>query len=192
MNTAPSPHLLLTRKTALLRRPTLRGPSARHGLLRPVFARVVPGELAHAAQHAAGIESPSLAKGDDHEFLQLLAAYRASGGLAPGAEIAARQPGGGISGLGRLIAAKKVLSFEWSATTWLPVFQFQSGQIALREGVREVLEALSCPALDGWDMAQWFVQPSGLLAGAAPLALLGADTPAVIEAARAYRFILRG
>jgi hypothetical protein len=199
MNTATSPDALVTRKTSaatapLHRRPTLLGPTARRAHFGPQPGRAAmasPGLATRSAPWDGALQRARLAKGDDQEFLQLLAAYRVTGGVAPGAEIAARRAECGLSELARLIAGRKVLSFDWHATTWLPVFQFETGQIAVRRDVGTVLEELASE-LDGWELAQWFVQPSALLSGRAPLAVLQHDAAAVVEAARADRFLLRG
>lgn len=130
---------------------------------------------------------------DDARFLALLAAYRASGGLATGPEIAARRPFGGLSVLARAIAAREVIGMEWGGQRWLPFFQFERGGVAVREPVRVLVAELrdlhDLHDLHGdWDLAQWFVQPNASLDGAQPLHLLDTDFPRVHDAARALRF----
>lgn len=127
---------------------------------------------------------------DDGEFLRLLSAYRASGGLATGVEIAARSPHNGLSRLARSIAAREVLSVQWSGQHWLPVFQFEPGALAVREPVRTLIGELA-DVLNDWELAQWFVEPNGWLVGATPLQALREDAGRVHDAARVLRFLVR-
>lgn len=124
---------------------------------------------------------------DDDRFLGLLAAYRTSGGLATGHEIAARRPRTGLSELARAIAAREVIGMEWGGQRWLPFFQFERGDVAVRAPVRLLVGELA-GLLDDGDLAQWFVQPNGWLDGAQPLHLLDSDFARVHDAARALRF----
>lgn len=124
---------------------------------------------------------------DDARFLGLLAAYRTSGGLATGHEIAARRPRTGLSELARAIAARELIGMEWGGQRWLPFFQFECGDVAVRAPVRLLVGELA-DLLDDGDMAQWFVQPNAWLNGAQPLQLLDSDFAHVHDAARALRF----
>lgn len=124
---------------------------------------------------------------DDVRFLRLLAAYRVSGGLAPGSEIAARRPSTGLSALGRAIAVGEVIGLQWAGQHWLPVFQFERGDISVRPPVRVVLTELA-ELLDEEERIQWFVQPNAWLDDASPLQLLATDFSRVHDAARALRF----
>ena len=186
---------------SLFTRPhTLRRPLRSRGPARPSLARAdhrgsaaEPVSVSARARHDDTLPgSAGSASGDGHrDFVDLQAAYRDWGGLLPGAQIADRRPDGGIARLARSIADREALSVEWCATSWLPAFQFQTDDVGLRETPRRVIAELA-DALDGWSLALWFVQPNALLGGAVPLALLEVDPDAVIDAARACRFILRG
>lgn len=125
----------------------------------------------------------------DHQFIALLDAYRASGGLAPAQEVAAlfrRHSACGAETLTRMIVSAKVICFGWQATLWLPLFQFNPEDTTLQAGLGEVLEALSA-GLDGWQVANWFAQPNAWLDGATPTRMLGVDPQAVLDAALALR-----
>jgi len=124
--------------------------------------------------------------GDD-SFLWLLSAYRATGGLATGTEIAARPDSGGFLPLARLIAQRRVLSFVWRNDIWLPYFQFMPGGHTVHPEVQLLTDTLS-GALDDAALAAWFVEPNSWLDDATPLALLPADFARVHEAARALQF----
>jgi len=125
--------------------------------------------------------------GGDAHFIALLNAYRASGGLADGAEIAARQPVTGLSALARAITSRRVVSFDWAGQRWLPVFQFEPGDLAVRPPVGVLIDELS-DVLDDWELADWFVEPNAWLRGAPPLQLVGTDFARVHDTARALRF----
>ena len=124
----------------------------------------------------------------DVRFLDLLAACRTSGGLATGHEISARRPLDGLSELARAIAAREVICVDWAGQRWLPFFQFERGDVAVRPQVVTLVAELS-DLLDPWELALWFVQPNAWLDGAPPLHLLAADFTRVHEAARALRFV---
>lgn len=128
----------------------------------------------------------AVAGGDAH-FIALLNAYRASGGLADGSEIAARQPFTGLSALARAITSRTVVSLDWAGQRWLPIFQFEPGDLAVRPPVRVLIEELS-DVLDDWELADWFVEPNAWLRGATPLQLVDTDFARVHDTARALRF----
>lgn len=143
--------------------------------------------LAHHISPAFASLPQALSLSEDLRFLDLLAAYRVSGGLAPGSEIAARRPSSGLSALGRAIAAGEVIGLQWAGQHWLPVFQFERGDISLRPPVRLLLAELA-GLLDEEERIQWFVQPNPWLDSASPLQLLATDFARVHDAARALRF----
>ncbi|TDS83708.1 antitoxin Xre/MbcA/ParS toxin-binding domain-containing protein [Comamonas sp. JUb58] len=143
--------------------------------------------LTHHALAAAAPFPQQLSQNEDIRFLDLLAAYRVSGGLAPGSEIAARRPSSGLSALGRAIAAGEVIGLQWAGQHWLPVFQFERGDIRVRPPVRMLLAELA-ELLDEEERIHWFVQPNPWLDNASPLQLLATDFGRVHDAARALRF----
>jgi len=140
-----------------------------------------------------GIDDPlrSRSESRDGEFMEMLAAYRVVGGLATGAEIAARRPDVGISQLARWIAEREVLAFEWHENLWLPVFQFERAALAMREAPRSVIRELS-GVLDGWELARWFVAPNAWLSDRSPIDVIEEDFSQVFDAARAHRFACAG
>jgi acyl-CoA synthetase (AMP-forming)/AMP-acid ligase II len=121
-------------------------------------------------------------------------AYRRAGGLVSSDEVALllrRRTAQPISLLARWIVARNVVSFEWQLQTLVPLFQFDLSDMSLRCGTAEVIEELS-GAFDDWDLARWFAQPNSWLRNAAPVDVIDADQPAVMQAARADRYIARG
>lgn len=143
--------------------------------------------LAHETPTAVTPLPSALALSDDLRFLGLQAAYRMHGGLATGAEMAARRPYCGLSELGRGIAAGTVIGWQWAGQHWLPVFQFEPGDITVRPTVRLLLAELA-ELMDAEDLAHWFVLPNAWLSEASPLQCLATDFSRVHDAARALRF----
>jgi hypothetical protein len=132
--------------------------------------------------------------GELAQFTALVNGFRRTGGLASSDEVLcwlrphADQP---ISVLARWIVTRQAVSFEWQGCILLPVFQFDREGMALRAGPREVALELR-GAFDDWDVAYWFSQPNSWLSGVAPVDLISTDQAAVLQAARADRFIARG
>lgn len=131
---------------------------------------------------------------EDRQFLNMVRAYRATGGLANGDEVArllrkrSEQP---ISMLARWIVDRSVVSIVWQSQTLLPLFQFDLADMSLRSGTSAVIREL-VDAFDDWEIAHWFAQPNTWLDGAAPVDNMASDQSAVLSAARADRFIALG
>ncbi len=124
----------------------------------------------------------------DHDFIDLLNAFRPTGGLVRGDALADQMALRGLGGyvaLARLIASGEVMSFAWQAEYWLPAFQFDAA-LALREGSRRIAQELT-PVFDGWGCARWLVTPHAALAGQTPLERLDTGVVDVLQAARADR-----
>lgn len=126
----------------------------------------------------------------DIHFLELLSAYRSTGGIGAGSELAARRPMTGLSGLARAIASREVISFGWGGHVWLPMFQFEQRELEVRMPARALIGEL-VDALDDWEMADWFVEPNAWLKDKSPLSLMDTDYASVLDAARALRFAYR-
>lgn len=127
------------------------------------------------------------ADASDTDFLALLAAYRPIGGIAREGEIATRSVGGGPLQLARQITERSVLSFEWHDENWLPVFQFEPATPTVKPAIQILVNELS-GALDGWELARWFVQPNTWLDEVAPLPVLHSQFSRVHDVARALRY----
>ena len=130
----------------------------------------------------------------DAGFLALCAAYRGSGGIARGADLAHWLCGrgeGDSRALAGLIVGSQAFSFDWHDTFWVPMFQFSPVQPALGPAARQVLAELA-PLLDGWQLAGWFVRGSTWLDGQRPLDLLAAQPDRVLAAARTDRYVIDG
>ena len=119
------------------------------------------------------------------DFIAMLEAFRASGGAAPGSvlsrlleEYRVRDP---VS-LAELVYAGQVFGFEWRANLWIPMFQFEAGDLAVKSSAQRVRAQL--PLLSGWALALWFASPNALLHGDIPANVLDSDIEPVMAAAR--------
>lgn len=150
-------------------------------------AREAP--IGSAVADAGGEESADAAG-----FAALRVAFRASGGLARGDDIAlllADRGRGDYVSLARLIGAGEVFGFEWQRSFWIPMFQFDPRDLSIRPGSRQVLAELAS-AFDGWRLATWFTEPNAWLDAARPIDLIDVDPAEVVQAARADRFVVAG
>lgn len=130
----------------------------------------------------------------NHQFIDLLNAFRRSGGLARAPEVAARfqmYGVGDISPLAGWINRREVICFEWQARLWMPLFQFNPVGLTLRAGLSVVLAEL-VGVYDDWELATWFAQPNPWLADRTPADMLAVAAPQVLNAARAERFVEAG
>jgi hypothetical protein len=123
----------------------------------------------------------------------LYAAYQRRGGLACADELARcveeDAPGAALE-LARRITEGDMLGFAEQQAFWIPLFQFGAG-LSVRPGVRKVLAELSSDYEPG-RLAAWFVEPNDWLDRAMPIDVIETDLGAVLEAARADRFVAAG
>jgi hypothetical protein len=134
------------------------------------------------------------AASEDHDFVFMLDAFRASGGMARADELACmlrhRHPDG-LPVLARWIAAGPVVYFQWGCDYWLPLFQFQTGELAPRQAVRRVLAQLR-PVFEPWDIAMWFARGNPWLEDETPACKVANHPLRVEQAARVDRFAING
>ncbi len=130
----------------------------------------------------------------DRDFIVMLAAYRATGGIARTDDLARmlnEHRRAGLDGLAGLIADGTVFGFEWRSEFWLPMFQFEPRDLSVKPAPRQVVEELT-DEFDGWALAVWFAQPNSWLHDRRPVDLLDSQLGQVLEAARTDRFIAAG
>ena len=130
----------------------------------------------------ADFEVPS-----SHGFIALLEAFRATGGTAPGAIVGRlleeHQVGNAVC-LAKLIYTGQAFGFEWRDSLWIPMFQFDANDLALKASAQCVRAEL--PSLwSGWQVATWFAAPNARLDGRSPADRLAPDLEAVVQAAQA-------
>jgi hypothetical protein len=118
-------------------------------------------------------------------FVALLSAFRATGGIERGADLAWLLDEYHDTGLGSLasrVTSGEVFGFDWRDTFWVPMFQFDLNDMAVRRGVQQVRLALDREA-DGWALATWFARGNDCLRGRLPVDVLDTHPSAVMAAA---------
>ena len=100
-------------------------------------------------------------------------------------------PNGDECNVEDLVAAGELFSFQWHHAMWTPMFQFAMPGPTVAVGPRRVVVELG-RGFDGWALASWFVEPNAWLASHSPIECVGSNLPAVLEAARADRFVTTG
>jgi hypothetical protein len=131
---------------------------------------------------------------EDRQFLVMQHAFHLTGGMVSGDEMARllrRHSDQPISMLARWIVAREAVSFEWKSQTLLPLFQFDLSNMSLRPSVTAIVRELA-DVFDDLPLALWFAEPNAWLADSSPVDVVAVDPAAVLEAARADRFIARG
>ena len=131
---------------------------------------------------------------DDLALAALRTAYRASGGIARGDDLGrllADHGRGDFISLAKLLADEDIFGFEFRHATWVPMFQFDLGDLSLKSGPRQVRAELG-EEFEGWTIAAWFVEPNPWLANRRPVDMLDSKLGVVLQAARADRFVAAG
>jgi hypothetical protein len=127
------------------------------------------------------------------QYREMEKAFRASDGWMSSDEVVTLlmertdQP---VSRLARWIVEGDVIGLQWQARTVLPLFQFDLSTMTPRPSVTSVLREL-IPALSDWEICLWFVAPNAWLDDASPLHAIALNAPAVLDAARGERYLLR-
>ena len=150
----------------------------------PESSPVPPTVLARGAMRSAGDTD------SDRQFVAMLRAFRETGGLARGDEVAellAQRGSGDVSRLARWIVSRDAIGFDWRGEVWVPLFQFELGAMTLRPEARQVAAELH-EVFDAWALAAWFSTPNVWLGERTPADALLTDLSMVLEAARADRF----
>jgi len=157
------------------------------GLPRPVAA------TQPRVRAAAVVGAVDLALGDipdsqpsSRGFIAMLEAYRATGGMAPGnflCQSLQECHRGDLGQLARLIGDRRIFVLDWRGDSWIPMFQFDAGNLSCKTGpalVRAELAGLE----SGWAIANWFAQSNAQLGGRLPVDVVDLDLGAVVAAAR--------
>lgn len=150
------------------------------------------GRMAATTSGLSGLDTLTDAT-KESQFATMAKAYGSSFGMASSHDAVrllqahCDQP---ISVLAHWIVEHKVVAFNWRAQTLLPLFQFQLSDMSLCEPIVQVVSELH-EVLDDWDLALWFALPNHWLNQATPVASIEHDQPAVLQAARAERYVAR-
>jgi hypothetical protein len=166
---------------------------ALNALAQPVSA---PNSLSVVPDHSTGNKVFDRISGTPTSVgvATLLAAFRSTGGVLRGDELAMMLEDlkmGDVASLGRAMASREICSFQWRSAFWIPMFQFDLESLSLKRGPRKILGELT-DVFDEWMLTAWFAQPNSWLKGRKPVDLLGSNLQAVFEAARADRYVAVG
>jgi hypothetical protein len=126
-------------------------------------------------------------KPNSSAFVNLLSAFRGSGGTARGDDLGRLLEDhrcGDFVSLARLIVSDDIFGFEWRHSYWVPMFQFDLSDLSTRIGPQQVRAALGLD--EGWRTAVWFARPNRWLMGQRPVDLIESELTAVIHAAREF------
>jgi hypothetical protein len=147
----------------------------------------------YGSQTPLAIRSCQLTNESDSAFVGMLEAYRNTGGLARAQEVFnlfKSHNDLGVTTLARWISLRRVLSLEWNADVWLPLFQFERQCMTIKPTFVPVLAELN-QAFTPWELAYWCAQPHRWLDGDSPANMLDADAPRVLRAACSDHFALQ-
>lgn len=130
----------------------------------------------------------------DRAFIALHNAYRPHGGLMrvhrPAADTTAASAGQ-TRVVSDLVDAGELFALWWYDALWIPMFQLHMPAVVVAAKPQRVVAELGS-GFDGWALAGWFVRPNSWLADNSPIECLGSRLPAVLDAARADRFVATG
>ncbi len=135
-------------------------------------------------------------------WLSTAAAFTGTGGLVNGddlaelirhrCEVAGWLPDSlPVSLVARWIVSRAVVSLDSPWGPLFPLFQFDLPTASVIDGMAPLLEELR-PVFDDVELALWFVTPNDWLSGARPVSAMHHSLPAVLQAARADRFVAGG
>ena len=120
-------------------------------------------------------------------FISMLEAFRASGGVAPSPildqlfrEYRVAKP----VTLAELVATGLLFGFLWRDNLWVPMFQFEAEDLVVKACAQKVRAQL--PLLSGWTLASWFATPKVQLDGHTPVDMLDSNLEAVLLATKSH------
>jgi hypothetical protein len=141
-----------------------------------------------AAHNALAHRGPWEGESSDGSFLRLTEELRAHGGILPLEELRALcHVGNPGFGLAESIMRGDVFTLMWRRQIWVPCFQFIGTNWTPCKRVFSITAEVR-PAIQGEDLALWFIEPSPWLRGETPLSLVHSETERVRQAARIDRF----
>lgn len=134
---------------------------------------------------------------EDRQFLMMEQAFNRTGGLTTADEVVRlaratrRECGQPISEVAHWIVERRIVSFPWRGLSLVPMFQFDVADMTLDDATQRVVAELRT-AYDDWGLACWFARPNPWLGERAPADAIAREGGAVLEAARADRFVALG
>ena len=98
---------------------------------------------------------------------------------------------GSDTSLSEAIGQRQLVHFEWQSQTWLPLFQFDLVRMQPRSALSCVLAELN-GIYNNDEVAEWFSRINPWLNGRSPAQELVSHPAAVVDAASAEVFVVRG
>jgi hypothetical protein len=96
-----------------------------------------------------------------------------------------------VSLVARWIVMRAVVRLDSPWGPMFPLFQFDLPTASVVDAMAPLLDELR-PVFDDIELALWFVTPNEWLGGARPVSAMHHSLPAVLQAARADRFVAGG
>ncbi|HEV7575495.1 MAG TPA: antitoxin Xre/MbcA/ParS toxin-binding domain-containing protein [Caldimonas sp.] len=158
----------------------------------PFLAQVAAASLEPQLEIPSPPSWPS--PGTQSRMATMVQFYERAGGLLRSEEVLfllRRRSSQALSMLARWIVDQRAVTFEWQADRLVPMFQFDLADMSIRPEAAAVLAELA-GVFDDVELAGWFAEPNAWLNGRTPVDALEADARAVLDAARADRFVARG
>lgn len=128
------------------------------------------------------------------EWERLLGVLRRCGGVATPDQLAGlvrphrAEP---VTTVLRWLAQRSIVGLSGHGQLLIPLCQFDRATMQPRPDIAPVLRELA-DAFDDWEIVSWLVEPNDWLDKRAPVDCLDGDPHAVLQAARADRFIAGG
>jgi hypothetical protein len=135
---------------------------------------------------------PIAVVGSDAELAHLFDTYRLGEGIVDSEGLSRRidQAARHLESRADPLDPGPSVSFFWRGVQWWPLFQFD-GNMKVRLEIACVVREFKDIVSD-WEIALWFVTPNTWLDGRLPISRVLKDNKAVLQAARADRFIAVG
>ena len=120
-------------------------------------------------------------------FLAVLATYHTTGGTLRASDLSRlltlrRTCNSG--NLDELMQERQIFGFPWNDSTWIPMFQFDGRDLAVKSAVSHVRIELGLE-FDDWSIASWFARRNVRIDDLRPVEVLEVSPQAVLDAARA-------
>ena len=90
--------------------------------------------------------------------------------------------------MAKLIYTGQAFGFEWRDSLWIPMFQFDANDLALKASAQSVRAELPS-SWSGWNVATWFAAPNARLDGRSPADRLDSDLETLVVVARSVEAV---
>jgi hypothetical protein len=168
-------------------------PRASHETERATTRRVALYATAALAVHTELEAHPSHTR-EHQPHSALIEALQLTGGVLGTSflvDVLRRRVEQPISMLARWIVGRQLLAFSWCGENLIPMFQLDSAYAGPLPVIHQVVTELG-EVFDDIELLTWFAEPNMWLGERRPAELVVSDPAAVLDAARADRFVAVG